>query len=154
MPQRARKDSVHPRLLSGSYRRPLNLTVRQHAMALSRDRLVWNRALFDAGGPSPGPGDTALASLMRFHGLAMNGGIAHALEVLSPAECDAAIAGFRYFDLTEVASVLAAARFACHDESKLEKLEQHYGTLVPADAVLAAAFEKCYSRSFQDFAPL
>jgi hypothetical protein len=143
---RAEEDSVRPRLLFGrSFRdrgasfylraacaiaRPLNCTVRQHAMALSRDGLIWNRAVLEAGGPSPGRGDTALAGLMRFHGLAMNGGIVHALEVLSPAEFDAAITGFGYFDLAEVASVLGATRFARHNESRLEELERRYGSLV------------------------
>ena len=90
---------MRPRRLSDVVVRPLNFTVRKHAMALSRDGLIWNRAVLDAGGSTPGLGDTALAGLMLFHGLAMNGGIEHALEILSPAEFDAAIAGFRYFDL-------------------------------------------------------
>src|SRR5947207_14700148 len=85
---------MRPRRSSGVVTRPLNFTVRQHAMALSRDGIIWNRAVLDAGGSNPGPGDTALAGLMRFHGLAMNGGSEHALEVLSSAELDAAIAGF------------------------------------------------------------
>jgi hypothetical protein len=134
--------------------RPLNFTVRQHAMALSRDGLIWNRAVLDAGGSTPGPGDTALAGLMLFHGLAMNGGIEHAFEILSPAEFDAAIAGFRYFDLAEIASLLAATRSARHNESQLDELQKRYDALVPTDAVLTAAFETRYRASPGDFAPI
>jgi len=123
-------------------------------MALSRDGIIWNCAVLDAGGSNPGPGDTALAGLMRFHGLAMNGGIEHAFEVLSTAEFDAAVAGFRYFDLAEVASVLTATRFARHDESRLDELQKRYDILVPADAVLVAAFEDRYRASPEGFAPI
>ncbi len=125
-----------------------------HPNGLSPAGPVWNRAVLEAGGSAPRSGDTALAGLMRFHGLAMNGGIDHALDVLSATAVDAAIAGFRYFDLPEVASVLAATRFARRSESQLEKLQQRYATLVPNDAALVAAFEKRYKDSPEEFAPL
>ncbi len=35
--------------------RPLNFTVRQHAMALSLDGIIWNRAVLDAGGRETPP---------------------------------------------------------------------------------------------------
>jgi hypothetical protein len=36
---------------------------------------VWNRAALEGGGPEPREGDVALATLLRAHGLAMNGGV-------------------------------------------------------------------------------
>lgn len=58
---------------------------------------IWNRAAQDEGGPSPGPGDHALTSLLRLHGLAMNGGVHHAIDMLDVEELLAAIDGYTYF---------------------------------------------------------
>ena len=67
---------------------------------------VWNRAAMDDGGEEPRAGDRALADLLYAHGMVMNGGVHHALEVLTPDELKAAIAGFRYFSLGAVADLL------------------------------------------------
>ena len=42
--------------------------------------MIWNRAVLDDGGASPGAGDTALAAALAFHGLAMSGGVLDAFE--------------------------------------------------------------------------
>jgi hypothetical protein len=58
---------------------------------------IWNRAALDSGGDSPLEGDQSLTDLLYFHGMAMNGGLGHAFEVLSDDEQAAAIDGFRFF---------------------------------------------------------
>jgi hypothetical protein len=123
-------------------------------VAESRDGRIWNRAVLNSGGPTPRPGDVALAALMRFHGLAMNGGVEHALEVLSHRELDAAIAGFEHFDMAEVASVLAALRSSTSNEKELDMLQERYGALVPSDSVLTAAFRVRLAAFPDDFAPI
>src|SRR3546814_13999228 len=67
---------------------------------------IWNRAALEVGGTNPREGDKALASLLLLHGMAMNGGIDHAVEVLTPLEFSAALAGFRYFGLVRIAELL------------------------------------------------
>ena len=70
---------------------------------------IWNRAC----GPDPLrtlPGDRALADLLFAHGLAMNGGVLHAVECLTASELSDAQAGFSYFGLDAVASLLACAK--------------------------------------------
>ena len=71
--------------------------------------LVWNRAALEDGGPTPAEGDLALAALLRAHGVVMNGGVDHALEVLSAAELRAALAGYRYFGFEQIALLLEDA---------------------------------------------
>jgi hypothetical protein len=122
-------------------------------LAESRDGRIWNRAVLNGGGPAPRPGDVALAALMRFHGLAVNGGVEHAFEVLSTAELDAAIAGFKHFHLAEVASVLTALRASLED-AELDTLQERYGTMVPNDAVITAAFQARLAECPDDFAPI
>jgi hypothetical protein len=56
---------------------------------------IWNRAC----GQDPLrtlPGDRALADLLFAHGLAMNGGVLHAVECLTESELSDAQAGFSY----------------------------------------------------------
>lgn len=120
-------------------------------MHLSERDHVWNRAAVEAGGAAAREGDRALASLLAVHGMVMNGGIDHAIEVLATAEFAAGIAGFRYFDLVEVASVLEAATVA---DMGWGLLNSKYGALVPEDAILVRAFERKYLASPAAFAPL
>ena len=98
---------------------------------LSRQDKIWNRACLESGGPSPAAGDQALASLLLAHGLAMNGGVVHALECLSQAELAAAVAGFDYFDLAEASRVFQQ----CPDETEETelRLNQLYWATVPSD---------------------
>lgn len=120
-------------------------------MELSVTATVWNRAALESGGKAPLEGDRALAALLAVHGMVMNGGFDHALEVLDADEWAAGIAGFHYFGLTEVASVLEAATSA---ELGLEMLNSKYGALIPEDGKLVAAFEKKYLTSPDVFASL
>ena len=64
--------------------------------------LIWNRAL-EKGGTAPGAGDRALADMLAFHGLAMNGCVLDAIERTS-AEDQARIGvAFRWFGLESLA---------------------------------------------------
>ena len=120
-------------------------------MELSDQSRVWNRAALDAGGEAPLQGDAALAALLALHGMIMNGGIDHALEVLDVAEFADGIAAFRYFGLDEAACVLEAATQA---DIGLELLNSKYGALIPDDGALVTAFEKKYAASPDVFAAL
>ena len=42
---------------------------------------IWNRALADYGLAGPALGDRALAAMLLAHGLVMNGGVLHAVEI-------------------------------------------------------------------------
>jgi hypothetical protein len=101
----------------------------------------------------PGPGDVALAALIRLHKAKTIGGLAHAVAFLSTEDFYAGISAYRYFGLDEVVSVLEAAKLCGSDQSALDLLELRYGELVPSDDVLTAAFETVYLASPSDFAP-
>jgi len=81
-------------------------------MELSITAKVWNRAALESGGEAPVERDRAFAALLAVHGMAMNRGLEHALEVLDVHEWVAGIVGFRYLGLTEAVSVLGAATSA------------------------------------------
>ena len=121
-------------------------------LKLSRQDSIWNRASVESGGASPAPGDQALASLLRAHNLAMNGGVAHALECLSPSETTAAIAGFNYFGLADAARVFEQAP----DESEAaeERLDRMYWSVIPSDDTLAHAFRIKLISTPEAFAPV
>ena len=67
---------------------------------------VWNRACIDNGGPQPELGDRALVHLLMAHNLICNGGVHHALKVLSKEEWSSAVSGYRYFGLNALAGFL------------------------------------------------
>ncbi len=122
---------------------------------------IWNRAALDHGGPNPGPGDHALAGLLLAHGLIMNGGVLHALEALSPREVAQACSGYRFYDLTAVASLVEGAQveLAALADSDIpdeleNRLDEGYSRLVPSDAVLVEAFERHYESSPADYSRL
>ena len=121
-------------------------------MKLSRQSEIWNRACLEAGGSEPGAGDIALASLLRAHGLAMNGGAVHAMECLSQAELAAAIAGFKYFGLAAAAHVFEQA--PDDSEETEERLNRMYWQAVPNDEVLAHAFRIKLVAFPEAFAPI
>ncbi len=70
---------------------------------------IWNRAC-EGGGRNPQSGDRALAALLRAHGLAMNGGVLHAVECLSSSELSDAESGYRFFGFDSVADLVSRAR--------------------------------------------
>lgn len=121
-------------------------------MKLSRQDHIWNRAAMDAGGPAPREGDSALAALLLLHGMAMNGGLDHAIEVLGSGDYTLALNGFRYFGLDQAAAVLEQARGAT--EHQLEKLDAEYGAVVPSDSTLVHAFQVKLLSSPEAFAPV
>lgn len=123
----------------------------KHVLKLSRQDQIWNRACLESGGSSPAAGDRALASLLRAHGFAMNGGVIHALECLSHSEIAAAIAGFNFFGLIDAANVFEQPL----DDSREteERLNLMYLAAVPNDDALVYAFRTKLVSSPGAFAP-
>jgi hypothetical protein len=119
--------------------------------------LVWNRACDSLMLRS---GDRALAGLLSFHGLAMNGGVLHALECLRPEELEAAMAGCRFLGFNDVFDFLVEAKSASEtsDVGELDALETRlddaYAGLVPSDHRLIERFERFYRDNRSHFAPL
>ncbi len=112
----------------------------------------------ESGGDCPGPGDRALASLLLLHGLAMNGGIHHAIECLSPEDLAAAIDGFSYFGFDEMSLWLGNAERdpllrVWADDTEGPAIDR-YAELIPDDAFLATRFEGLYRERPSEFAPI
>ena len=120
-------------------------------LKLSRQDKIWNRASLESGGTTPAPGDQALTSLLLAHGLVMNGGVVHALECLSQTELAAAIAGFKYFGLTEASRALEQA--PDDSEETEERLNRLYFSAVPDDKTLTHAFRVKLLSTPEAFAP-
>lgn len=119
---------------------------------------VWNRAAERGGGDFPRRGDRALASLLLLHGLAMNGGIHHALDFLSSAQLSAAIDGFSYFGFEAMADWLGSASTDPLLKEWTDETEQlalsRYAELIPDDGNIVRRFDATYSDRPSDFAPL
>lgn len=113
---------------------------------------VWNRAALHSGGPSPREGDLALSSLLRVHGLVMNGGVVHAVEVATEAELRASCAGFRYLGLPEVAELLEIARDEKWTSESAAPLDGAYGKLVD-DRTIGVRFCAHMTRDRELYAP-
>ncbi|MBC7755400.1 MAG: hypothetical protein H7Z20_01925 [Bdellovibrio sp.] len=120
-------------------------------MEFSNKELIWNPAALESGGSSPKDGDTALADLLLFHGLAMNGGVEHAIDILSLNEFGAALNGFRFFELGEVAAVLENAKGA--SDSTLDEIDELYNQMIPLDDTLYQVFERKLATSQDLFSP-
>lgn len=120
--------------------------------------LVWNRATMPDSCEAPAPGDVALSSLLRAHGLAMNGGVLHAVELLAADEWEAAKDGYRYFGPHEVADLLAHAKNLLGVGENLDeherRLDAKYATLIPDDSWLVERFEEQFAANPSAFAPL
>jgi hypothetical protein len=126
---------------------------------------VWNRACGQGECNSPRPGDSALAALITFHSLAMNGGVLHALETSSEEQITAAARGYRFFGLAELANMVEAAlaelrgiQARGNDLPELEllaiALDDRYAMHVPDDQTLAGAFERVFEVRRTDFQPV
>ena len=126
---------------------------------------VWNRACGQGECNIPRPGDSALAALITFHSLAMNGGVLHALETCSEAQINAAAGGYRFFGLDGAASMVEAALVELRGIQsvgdglrELERLEvdldERYATHVPDDRALTVAFERIFELQRTDFQPV
>lgn len=124
--------------------------------------IVWNRACLEAGGPQPRDGDRALASLLAIHSVAMNGGVAHSVELHDDDQLRQGCAGFRYFDLAPAAEVIewVAGQLASIDSDldAMEALEaeadRRYAEIIPSDSTLEERFADAFSSRPDRFAPL
>jgi hypothetical protein len=118
---------------------------------------IWNRAC-SGSGKYPHAGDRALAGLLLFHGPAMNGGVLHAAECLSPAQLAEAQTGYRYFALGSVADLIIAAKNAIrlgHDIDAIEEEFDHkYSVEISGDGILVKSFESHLSAYPQEYSPL
>jgi len=124
-------------------------------MELSDEANVWNRAVTAEGGRNAREGDSALAALMLAHGMVMNGGVEHAIVTLSPAEMAAAIAGFRFFGLTEIARLLEdVVQRGIEDEDQSEAADRRYGEILPDEDTIQDRFHARFASSPEKFAPL
>jgi len=121
-------------------------------MGADTQTIIWNRAAVAGGGPAPGPGDTALAAALRLHNMIMNGGLDHALNVLTPEDLASAASGFRYLQLSDVAELVEQAQGAPSDDF-LEELDARYSALIPRDQVIGDQFEALLQQRPDDFAP-
>ena len=118
--------------------------------------LIWNRAAMDNGGLTPGPGDFALSALLYAHGLAMNGGVLHAVELLSPTELAKAQSGYRFFGLVAISDLLRDAWLLVRDGADLGSHEQRLDAeymMHANDSALTVRFEQYYLLHPSDFAP-
>ena len=129
--------------------------------------LIWNRATEPDFSPTR-PGDEALAAVIGFHGLVMNGGISHSLEVDRQGTQRAA-AGFRTLGASKIAEVVDEAcsvavsaeeagsdtlDLSDEDAERLESLEAKDDELVPLDAALVDLFEAYRAKHPDHFAPV
>lgn len=119
--------------------------------------LIWNRAC-EGGGASLRVGDRSLAALLTAHGLAMNGGVLHAVECLDATELADAKAGYSFFGFDSVAELLTRARRLFEADQDLEfhesELDQEYAILIPDDSALCERFEERYRTGPSAFEPI
>jgi hypothetical protein len=124
---------------------------------------IWNRAC-DPSRPVTHPGDAALAAVLLCHGMAMNGGLLHAVQGLEPDERERAAAGFRLLGLDDAAAAVEAvarqaARLRADDPAGQERLEveagRRYEEAVPEwDETIDRAFRAHLQRHPEAYAPL
>ena len=118
---------------------------------------IWNRACY-GGGESPCAGDKALAALLLFHGLAMNGGVLHAVECLSVRQLTEAKDGYTYFGFKPVADLIFSAQDAIEKKLDLDALEstmnEQYWAQVPNDEFLVNSFENHQKQNPSEYSPI
>ena len=124
---------------------------------LSNTVLIWNRACGNDALRSL-PGDRALADMIGAHGLAMNGGVLHAVECLAPEQLSDACSGYAYFGLQAIASLLSRAKTILDEDDDLEnneqRLDRQYAKIIPDDEALVERFEAHLHSHPSDFSPL
>jgi hypothetical protein len=128
------------------------------ATEMTEADLVWNRACTGNGGVSPRAGDRALVAMIAAHGLVMNGGVLHAIEVLEERAFIDAQSGYKYFEFNEIANLLARAKELSQAGIDIEtfepQLDVQYNRQIPDDSALTERFASLFSRIPTDFAPL
>jgi hypothetical protein len=122
---------------------------------------VWNRACEPRRFPSPG--DDALSALLLLHGMAMNGGLLHAVEGLTDDELDRGVQAFRYLDLREAADaveriarearVLDASDVDAADSLELAADEAYRTALPEDDETIDRAFCAHFAQHPYAYAP-
>jgi hypothetical protein len=117
---------------------------------LNDETAVWNRAAMESGGPSPREGDRALADLLLVHGLVMNGGVFHAVEVVSKEELRAACVGLRYFGFDAAAELLQTAS---NEEWTDESEERFNNAYAVDDEDIGKRFHEHFAGSREKYAP-
>ncbi len=124
-------------------------------------QLIWNRACDWGAGPlAVPPGDQALENMLLFHGVAMNGGLLHAIDHFGSEELDGMLdpikSGYRYFGLGAVADLLddVAAQGHSRDDRQAwdYDLNRRYAGIIPDDSALFARFETVLAQRPSDFA--
>ena len=121
----------------------------------SNAAIVWDRACALPAEKFHLPGDVALARMITMHSLIMNGGVHHALDVLSREDVEAALSGYQYFKLRSaflaISSVLSDASISeWNDENEAEANRLYYST-IPDDSALIEAFDRRYQEFPGDF---
>ncbi len=115
-----------------------------------RAEIVWNRAALERGGSDPREGDVALSATILAHSLIMDGGVLHALDVLSDEEFVGAAAGYASFGFADVAALLVRAQKAATSGELPEEadatFDAEYAGCIPDDGRLFAAFETDFDR--------
>jgi len=124
---------------------------------LTRSDMIWNRAC-DPNHLRTLPGDRALADMLRAHGLAMNGGVLHAVECLTTSQLSDAEAGYRFYGLGDIATLLSRARTIFEIGEDLgnheKQLDKQYAEMVSSDDALVERFERHLASNPSDFASL
>lgn len=125
---------------------------------------IWHRALdMDGADPDARVGDRALRDVLLMHGMAMNGGLLHAVEGLEPEELDGAVTGLHWLGLEDLADAVTAYAADAADaegmsDDEVGALEERgndlYYEAVPEDETLYAAFLRRLEAHPQSFAPL
>jgi hypothetical protein len=119
---------------------------------------VWNRACDTFPREPLEAGDRALRDLLRAHGAICNGGVFFVFDALSPVQIQAAKAGYRFFELPEVADLLGRARDFLDKGVNIGENEStfdfEYARYVPGDSDLVNRFKKHFAAKPTDFAPL
>ena len=87
----------------------------------------------------------------------MNGGVHHAVDSLSDGELEAAVAGYGYFGLGNVASLLqeVAADLAHHEwtDAAEDRANARYNEMVPDDRYLYGRLQAAIRDDPSPFAP-
>jgi hypothetical protein len=119
--------------------------------------MIWNRACGEAPVRSS-PGDRALTDMLRVHGLIMNGGVLHAVEILTASELCDSEAGYCFYGLDAVASLLSRGRAIFEADKDLgeheRQLDAEYAGLIPSDNSLYERFVQRLNSMPGEFASL
>lgn len=131
--------------------RPFGSSGSRAGHAVTFKDVIWNRAALDSGGRRAREGDSALAALLVVHGMIMNGGIEHVLE-LRPEELEQGIAGYRFFGFLEFADQLESLADSRGLGIKADDAANGYS--IPTEAAIEAALESEVENSAYQFEPV